>query len=147
MQETQETWVQTLGQEDPLEEEMATHSSIPAWQIPWTEPGGLQSEESQRVGHNWVTEHTHYSRTWKSFVLFPQKSTILSLGKMKILLIILNIICSYRNMKLIVTPPIHQPSFSDFNTAWSSPQHSTHPAPKSHHVLSQSHSHCLCGYF
>ena len=44
MQETQETWVQSLGWEDPLEEEMATHSSIIAWKIPWTEePGGLQS--------------------------------------------------------------------------------------------------------
>ena len=44
----QETQVQTLGQEDPLEEEMETHSSILAWKIPWTEePGGLQSMESQ----------------------------------------------------------------------------------------------------
>jgi len=43
MQETQETWVQSLGQEDPLEKEMTTHSSILAWRIPWTEePGGLQ---------------------------------------------------------------------------------------------------------
>ena len=49
----QETWVQSLGQEDPLEEEMATHSSILAWRIPWTEePGGLQSMESQKVRHN-----------------------------------------------------------------------------------------------
>ena len=40
----QETWVQSLGQEDPMEKEMATHSSILAWEIPWTEePGGLQS--------------------------------------------------------------------------------------------------------
>ena len=45
--------VQSLGGEDPLEEEMATHSSILAWRIPWTkEPGGLQSMESQRVGHD-----------------------------------------------------------------------------------------------
>ena len=45
--------VQSLGREDPLEEEMATHSSILAWRIPWTgEPGGLQSTESQRAGHN-----------------------------------------------------------------------------------------------
>ena len=52
-QETQETWVQSLGQEDPLEQEMATHSRILAWKIPWTEePGGLQSMESQRVGIN-----------------------------------------------------------------------------------------------
>ena len=49
----QETWVQSLGQEDPLEEGMATHSSILAWRIPWTEdPGGLQSIGLQRVGHN-----------------------------------------------------------------------------------------------
>ena len=52
----QETQVQSLGQEDPLEKEMATHSSILAWEIPWTEePGGLQSLESQRVGHDWVS--------------------------------------------------------------------------------------------
>ena len=45
--------VQSLGQEDPLEKEMATHSSILAWEIPWAEePGGLQSMGSQRVGHN-----------------------------------------------------------------------------------------------
>ena len=53
MQERQETWVQSLGQEDPLEKEAATHSSILAWEIPWMEePGGLQSMGSQRVGHN-----------------------------------------------------------------------------------------------
>ena len=53
MQELQETWVQFLGQEDPLEEEMATHSSILAWKIPWTkEPGGLLSMRLQKVGHN-----------------------------------------------------------------------------------------------
>ena len=46
-------WVQSLGQEDPLEEEMATHSSILAWRIPWTEAlGGLRSLGSQRVGCN-----------------------------------------------------------------------------------------------
>ena len=49
----QETQVQCLGQEDPLEEEMSTHSSILAWKIPWTEePDGLQSLGSQRVRHN-----------------------------------------------------------------------------------------------
>ena len=46
----QETWVQCLGWEDPLEEEMATHSSNLAWEIPWTEePGGLQSKWSQKT--------------------------------------------------------------------------------------------------
>ena len=53
MQETQETWVRSLGQEGPLQEGMATHSSILAWRIPWTEkPGGLQSTGSQRVRHD-----------------------------------------------------------------------------------------------
>ena len=50
---TQETWVRSLGWEDPLEKEMATHSSSLAWRIPWTEePGGLWSTGSQRVGHD-----------------------------------------------------------------------------------------------
>ena len=49
----QETQVRSLGQDDPLEEGMATHSSILAWKIPWTEePGGLQSMVSRRVGHD-----------------------------------------------------------------------------------------------
>ena len=49
----QETWVQSLSQEDPLEKEMATHSSILAWRIPWREePSRLQSMDSQRVGHD-----------------------------------------------------------------------------------------------
>ena len=48
-----ETWVGSLGREDPLEKAMATHSSTLAWKIPWTEePGRLQSMGSQRVGHN-----------------------------------------------------------------------------------------------
>ena len=48
-----ETWVRSLGREDPLEKEMAIHSSILAWRIPWTEePGGLQFMGLQRVGHN-----------------------------------------------------------------------------------------------
>ena len=49
----QETWVRSLGQEDPLEKKMATHSSILAWRIPWAEePGGLQSIRLQRVGYD-----------------------------------------------------------------------------------------------
>ena len=57
MQESQETWVQSQGQEDPLEEGMATHSSILALKIPWIEePEGLQFMGSQRV---WVSMHTH----------------------------------------------------------------------------------------
>ena len=48
----QETQLRSLGQEDPLEEGMASHSSILAWRIPWTEPGGLQSIASPRLGHD-----------------------------------------------------------------------------------------------
>ena len=49
----QEMWVQSLGWEDPLEKEMETHSSVLAWEIPWTEePGELQSMGLQRVGHD-----------------------------------------------------------------------------------------------
>ena len=49
----QETWIQSLGREDSLEEEMATHSNIFTWEIPWTEePGGLQSVGFQRIRHN-----------------------------------------------------------------------------------------------
>ena len=52
----QDTWVQTLGWEDPLEKGMVTHSSILAWRIPWTEePGGLQTMGLQRVRHNRAT--------------------------------------------------------------------------------------------
>ena len=62
MQETGEMWVPSLAWEDPLEEEMATHSSILAWRIPWTEePGGLQSLELHKSDTTEVTQHT---RTW-----------------------------------------------------------------------------------
>ena len=58
MQEQREKLVQSLGQEDPLGESMATHSSILAREIPWTgEPGGLESMESQSTGHDFLTEH------------------------------------------------------------------------------------------
>ena len=58
--EMQETSVQSLSREDPLEEGMATHSSILAWRIPWIEePGGLQSMGSQTIRHDWATKHKH----------------------------------------------------------------------------------------
>ena len=67
----------SLGREDPLEEEMATHSSMLAWKIPWTEElGRLQSVRSQRVGHNLVTEDAilkrdqqHYDRKNSKMIL------------------------------------------------------------------------------
>ena len=73
MQETQETQVWSLGQEDPLEEEIANHSSILAWKIPWRqETGGLQSKGSQRAGHDW----THRVQQLKSmcFLFFHPSS-------------------------------------------------------------------------
>ena len=67
----QETWVQSLGGEDPLEKEMATHFSILAWRIPWTEePGRLQFMGSQRVGHNWATPLTHSLTNYRRHILF-----------------------------------------------------------------------------
>ena len=75
----QETWVQSLGWEDPLEKEMATHSSILAWKISWTEePGGLQSMGSQRVGHDWAT-NTYFLtckllRTLKTCIILSHHS-------------------------------------------------------------------------
>ena len=61
----QETWLWSVAWEDPLEEGMATHSSILTWRMPWTEePGGLQSMGSQRVRHGWVTKHIYpYTHT------------------------------------------------------------------------------------
>ena len=67
-----DTRVWSLGREDPLEKEMATHSSTLAWKIPWMEePGGLQSMGSQRVGHDWATS--------LSFHFHPEKSLLISL--------------------------------------------------------------------
>ena len=67
----QETLVWFLGWEDALEKEMATHSSILAWRIPWTEePGGLQSMGSKRVGHDWVTNTlTQYHLSFRTLQL------------------------------------------------------------------------------
>ena len=62
----QETRVRSLGREDPLEKEMATHTSILAWKIPWTEdPGRLQLMGSQTVRHDWATS-LHFRKKWKN---------------------------------------------------------------------------------
>ena len=71
----QETGVQSLGWEDPLEKETATHSSLLTWRIPWTvEPGGLQSMGSQRVGHNLVTKEQ--CRCFTMLYLFLQYNKV-----------------------------------------------------------------------
>ena len=62
-----EAWAQSLGQEDPQEKEMATHSSTPAWKIPWKEePGRLQAMGWQQVGHDWTTS-LQYKTCWNLF--------------------------------------------------------------------------------
>ena len=77
----QETQVQSLGQEGPMKKEMATHSSILAWRIPWREEigGGLQSIGSQRVGYNSATNtHTHIhtqNRSWGAEKNAPTSSS------------------------------------------------------------------------
>ena len=77
----QETWVRSLGWEDPLEKGTATHSSILAWRIPGTEePGGLPSMGSPRVGHDWATSLSlftfmHWRRKWQPTPAFlPRES-------------------------------------------------------------------------
>ena len=70
MQETRETWVQSLDQEDPLKKEMATHSSIFAWEIPWTEEPELQSIGSQRVGHNLVSKQQQQQHMFIKMQMF-----------------------------------------------------------------------------
>ena len=97
MPELQETWVWSLGWEDTLEKEMATHSNILAWEILWIEePGGLQSMGSQSARHHWVTEktwnyteinivkkvlkrkHSYSSPFWKKKKKIPGSSCIFS---------------------------------------------------------------------
>ena len=74
MQEMQETRVQSLGQEDPLEKEMATHSCILAREIPWTvEPGGLQSMGSQKSWPGLVTKPTNQKKTFRKNLILDLK--------------------------------------------------------------------------
>ena len=79
----QEMWVRSLGQEDPLEKEMTTHSSILAWGIPWTEePGELQPTGSQRVGHDWASS-MHVLHTLHSFYCFKHAKFFMNLYRQK----------------------------------------------------------------
>ena len=88
-----ETWVQSLGQEDPLEEGMATYSSILAWRIPWTEePGRLQTMGLQRVRHDRVTQHTaRFGHPGVSPVHPGSPGRLFSSG-------LLHLLCSVRNV-------------------------------------------------
>ena len=77
----QEIWVRSLGQEDLLKEGMATHSSILAWKVPWTEePGRLQSSRSQRVRYDWATKHTHkHNQNFEFYKKMPLISSLIVL--------------------------------------------------------------------
>ena len=82
-----QTQVWSLGREDPLEKEMATHFSILSWEIPWTkEPGGLQSM-SQRVGHDWGTEHALTRGDYKQISLLSIYHCFLTLHWESLLLV------------------------------------------------------------
>ena len=72
-----ETWVWSLGQEDPLVKEMAAHSSVLAWKIPWTEePGRLQSMGLQRLGYDWATSLTYLTPCGQTYVLLTTSSPL-----------------------------------------------------------------------
>ena len=74
-----ETWFQTLGWEDDLEKRMATHSSILAWRIPWTEkPGGLQSMQLQRIRYDWATNTFTFTTNQQFNEVFSKKIQIKS---------------------------------------------------------------------
>ena len=101
----QETLVQSLGWEDTLEEGMATHSSILAWRIPWTEkPGGLQSMGSERVGHDWATntatttcaEYAHPSEACRNAVPLQREFSAQSV-------IVFKSTCSWGSLVLVLS--------------------------------------------
>ena len=98
----QETQVWSLGGEDPLEKEMATHSSILAWEIPWTgEPGGLQSLGSQKVGHYWVTNiHTWELERTKTGLYHLLANAIFTLSfKIKLTLLFVSECAHYKKFE------------------------------------------------
>ena len=101
---TQETRVWSLGKEDPLEKEMATHSSIPAWRISWTkESGGLQSMGSQRVRHDWAT-NSLYEKTILSLSTNIYNSCFFSVFLAKISKTLYIIIGPYLNPNILLSP-------------------------------------------
>ena len=106
-----ETWVHSLCWEGPLEEGMATHSSIHAQRIPWTEePGRPQSMGSQRVEHDWATKHTHIllplmvSRPWfPPLTLGPQFSSWMASGSESLPHVSLRVwVCSEQAFKALI---------------------------------------------
>ena len=99
----QETRVRSLDQEDPLEKEMATHSSTLAWETLWTEePGGLQSIRLQRLGHDWSTNTTLFQLILLHLALYlvcPPPTTLYTLWRQRLCLIFSFILSSTSNIK------------------------------------------------
>ena len=84
----QETQVQSLGREDPLEKEMATHSSTLGWKTPWTEePGSLPSMGSQRVGHDWATSLSKTTKKVLDSLLLLLGFTVSGVSGLKIVIL------------------------------------------------------------
>ena len=115
-----ETWVWSLGQEDPLEKEMAIHSSILSWEIPWIEePVGLQSMGSQKVRHDWVTFTSRPQRKrncrWPHLLL-SFFSIIFSLSRLSVVLptssVVSTVTCTLFESCWILTHSVHQTSVS-----------------------------------
>ena len=108
----QETWVWSLGWEDPLEKEMATYSNILAWKIPWTEEhGGLQSIGSQEVRHNWACTQTSVS------MILKLKSLEVILGPFAPALKLQNSI-KFRTINTSIFRSIPKNSFSQTACRW-----------------------------
>ena len=117
-----ETWVQSLGQEHPLEKGMDTHSSISTWRILWTEePGRLQSMGLQRVGHKWVTHtYTHQLCTSSPVTHLPNSFLSFSFPWSSILTLFLNSLA-------IVMFPSSIPSFVSMPFSLNPPSAVSHP--------------------
>ena len=112
MQEMQEIWVWSLAQEDPLEEGMATYSSILTWRIPWKgEPGGLQSIASHRVRHDWAVMHC-----WSIRQVVSTKSAFLFSFCYPRVLPILSLKCHFNLFSVFVTPNL--PWFRLLSLIW-----------------------------
>ena len=119
----QETWVRSLGPEDPLENAMATHSSTRAWKIPWTEePSRLQSMGSQRVGHDWATSLHFHSLPFYAYllclvILLPESTVLCGFHKLLTFLglsvywEVSDHCCLLKRLLLTITEFIPPPSF------------------------------------
>ena len=149
-----ETWVQYLGQEDPLKKGMTTRCSIPAWKIPWTEePDGLQSMGSQRVRHNWGTDkHMKWVPLTESLKLAKhstQSSTYILYEKKNIYIykyLILKFWLCHAACRILVTWPEMEPA-PPAGKKWSLNHWTTRKVPLTFSVTSYNDSTRYCHDF